>query len=186
MKTVLFIAMSLDGFIAKTDRQTDWLRGDGSDAGNMGSYLDFLQTVDTIFMGYTTYQQIITVLSPEHWIYPSKRVYVFTNKDIEECRMPPYQLDHTSYIEFTNESPKSVIERVKKRGGGNIWINGGANLANQCMEQDLIDIYHISVLPTILGEGLPLFQSIQNEKRLELLTSYDYNGIVDLIYNVQK
>ncbi len=66
-KIVLFIAMSLDGYIADTDGKVDWLVGQDSDVEGDDSYADFVNNVDTVIMGWTTYHQIVTDLSPGEW-----------------------------------------------------------------------------------------------------------------------
>ncbi len=81
-KVILYIAMSLDGYIADRDGGVAWLDGDGSDCGHPGSYPDFIQTVDTVVLGYRTYHQIISELSPENWVYRGLKSYVFTHRKL--------------------------------------------------------------------------------------------------------
>ena len=78
-KVILFIAMSLDGYIADNNGNVDWLLGHGNDSENIDIYSEFIQGVDTILMGWNTYHQITTDLSPTEWIYADLTTYVITH-----------------------------------------------------------------------------------------------------------
>ncbi len=170
---VLFIAMSLDGYVADTQGGVEWLAGDGSDAQNMGSYAEFYESIDTVILGKKTYDQIVTVLSPDKWVYEDKMCYVITNQ----------QMPSTVGIQFTSQSLASLVEKLKgEEQGKDIWICGGASIANQLMAENLIDRYHISVIPKILGDGIPLFSKHEKSVDLQLVSTHSYNGITDLIY----
>ena len=173
MRTVsLFIAMSLDGYIADRKGGVDWLQGQGNDEENVDSYSEFVKNVDTIIMGWNTYHQIVTELSPEEWIYSDFATYVITHKE------------HTSSekIRFVNINPVSLVKRLKEEEGKEIWICGGANLVQQLVNEDLIDCYYITVIPTLLGSGIRLFENAKHEIKLRLLNTQSYNGMTDLIY----
>ena len=68
-KISLFIAMSLDGYIADSKGSVEWLTGQGNDEDNIDSYSEFVKDIDTVVMGWNTYHQIVTELSPEDWVY---------------------------------------------------------------------------------------------------------------------
>lgn len=173
---VLFIAMSLDGYIADRDGKVDWLAGQAPDQDDLVTYADFIQTVDTVVMGWETYHQITTELSPGRWIYEGLESYVVThrlNVSAEE-------------VQFVTESPGALVGRLKQAQGKDIWICGGANLAQQCMRDHLVDRYHISVLPVILGGGIPLFGALERAVELRLVSTKHYNGITDLVYERRK
>lgn len=169
---ILYIAMSLDGYIADSEGGVAWLRGDGSDPENEGSYPAFYDSIDTVVLGYKTYHQIATELSPDRWIYSDKKSYVLTHKD----------LPSTEEIVFTNKEPAELLSELKINGGRDIWICGGAEIVNQLLESDQIDRYCISIIPTILGDGIPLFHKHGGENKLQLLSTRRYDGIVDLVY----
>lgn len=171
-KVVLYIAMSLDGFIASETGGVEWLVGQEATSEEMGSYEGFIQTVDTVVMGYTTFHQITTELAPGDWPYKGMKSYVLTHKNKES----------KEEITFTDENVKQLIEKIKSEPGKNIWICGGANVANQLIKEDLIDRYHITVIPTILGKGIRLFHDNIDCIKLKLISSESYNGITDLIY----
>lgn len=169
---VLYIAMSLDGFIADENGGIDWLKGQEVREQDMGSYPEFIKTVDTVVMGYNTYNQIITELSPERWFYEGMDTYVMTHK----------QYPSKAEIFFTNEEVKRLLERLQQKQGKDIWICGGAHVADQLIKADLIDRYHITVIPAIMGKGVRLFQNDNEEILLKLISSASYNGMVDLVY----
>lgn len=171
-KIVLFIAMSLDGYIAEVNGDVDWLVGDNSQPDHPGSYPQFYESIDTVLLGYTTYHQIVNELFPKKWIYEDKKSYIFTHK----------KLPSTSNIIFTDTIPSQLIHTLKQQQGRDIWVCGGAILANQLIQENLIDRYHISIIPTILGKGISLFHTCDHIKNLTLLSTRHYNGIVDLVY----
>ena len=169
---VLFIAMSLDGYIADRKGGVDWLVGQGNDAENIDAYSDFVKDIDTILMGWNTYRQITAELSPNKWIYEDFITYVVThNKHMSSDK-----------IRFTDEDPVELVKKLREKNGKNVWICGGANLIQQLIKKDLIDYYYITVIPIILGSGIRLFKSINHEIKLKLLTTQSYNGMTDLIY----
>ena len=171
-KVTLFIAMSLDGYVADKDGGVDWLNGQEEDGENMDTYSEFIKTIDTIIMGWNTYHQVITELSPEEWIYPEQISYVITHREIPS----------TERIHFTSESPCDLVKRLREEEGNGIWICGGASIVRQLMETDLIDTLHISVIPTLLGDGVRLFGPLEKEQKLRLVKTQSYNGITDLVY----
>jgi len=171
-KTVLFIAMSLDGFIADSGGGVGWLKGQGCDSENLDVYSGFVKHIDTILMGWNTYHQVTVELSPEEWIYRDFITYVFTHNKINS----------TEQIRFTDEDPVSLLEKLRSGYGKNIWVCGGANLVQQLMCKDMIDQYYISVIPTLLGSGIRLFGNIEKEIKLRLIKTQTYNGITDLVY----
>ena len=170
-KISLFIAMSLDGYIADSRGSVDWLQGQG-DGEDIDTYSEFIKGIDTILMGWNTYHQIVTELSPGEWIYRDCMTYVITHNE------------HISSekIRFVNMNPTDLIKSLRKENGRDIWICGGANLVQQLVNQDLIDCYHITVIPVLLGSGVRLFENTKHEIKLKLLDTRSYNGMTDLIY----
>lgn len=168
----LFIAMSLDGYIADSRGSVDWLKGHGDDNENIDSYSEFIKNIDTILMGWNTYYQIVTELSQNEWIYSDYTTYVITHNDNTSSEK----------IRFTNINPASLIKTLKEETGKGIWVCGGANLAQQLINEDFIDCYYITVIPTLLGSGIRLFENAKQEIPLRLLKTRSYNGMTDLIY----
>lgn len=170
-RVTLFIAMSLDGFIADTKGGVDWLAGQ-DDGVEEDSYAQFIRDIDTVVMGGRTYRQISKELSPESWPYRDLTSYVVTRRR---------QADREGIV-FTAEHPCDLVRRLRLMDGRGIWICGGAQVAQQLAEKDLIDRYHLSVIPTLLGNGIPLFGALPCERKLRLAGTRTYNGITDLIY----
>ncbi len=175
-KVILYIAMSLDGYIADQHGGVGWLGGDGSDANSPGSYSGFLRSVDTIIMGYKTYQQIVSELSPDTWVYAGKKSYVITHRHLES----------SDEIIFTDKDLSILLAELKRKNGKNIWICGGASIVNQLLALGLIDRMHITMIPTLLGDGLRLFSKHAKETRLELISTQSNNGMTDLVYELKR
>lgn len=171
-KVILFIAMSLDGYIADSNGGVDWLNGHGKNEENIDTYSLFVKDIDTVIMGWKTYHQIITELSPSEWIYSTLTSYVVTHNHCPS----------TADIKFVNDTPAYLINKLKQETGKDIWICGGASIVQALMRADLIDRYYISIIPTILGNGIRLFDTIENEIKLKLVQTQNYNGIIEVVY----
>lgn len=171
-KVVLFIAMSLDGYIADKNGNVDWLSGQDEKEKTIDTYSIFIKDVDTVVMGWNTYHQIMTELSPTNWVYDDLTSYVITHRE----------LPSTDKIIFARKNPCDIISKLKQEQGRDIWICGGANIIQQLIKADLIDKYYISIIPTILGSGIRLFQGNPMEIKLKLVHTQTYNGITDLVY----
>lgn len=175
-KVILFIAMSLDGYLADSEGNVGWIDGHGNDEEMVDAYADFIADVDTVIMGFRTYYQVATELSPDQWVYSGLDSYVVTHRNMfADC---PFQ----EKIQFVNEEPCSLVKKLRQKAGKQIWICGGADLIRQLMREDLIDVYHISVIPTLLGKGLRLFGDTGREIPLKLVNAKTYNGITELLY----
>lgn len=171
-KIILFIAMSLDGYIADRHGKVDWLNGQSNDYENPDVYSEFIKEIDTVLMGWNTYHQVTAELSPTEWVYADLTTYVITHRE----------MNSTEQIRFTSEDPLTLLQRLRTTDGKNIWICGGADLIQQLVRSDCIDQYYISVIPTLLGSGIRLFGNAEKEIKLKLLRTQTYNGITDLVY----
>lgn len=174
-KAVLYIAMSLDGYIADKNGGVGWLSGHGTEE-TPGSYDTFAESVDTVIMGWNTYEQIATELSPDSRVYEGMQSYIVTHR----------KQTAKDGILFTDESPVSLIERLKREDGKDIWVCGGASLAQQTIAAGLIDVYRISVIPSILGGGVRLFGETEQKHLLRLKDVPTYDGIAELIYEKRE
>jgi len=167
-KIIVYIASSLDGYIARENGSIDWL----PELAESG-YDIFYKSVDTVIMGKTTYDQVLTF---GEYPYKDKKSFVLTrntnqNKD-----------ENTEFV--------SDIEKFVKDGfpgtGENIWLVGGAQIISSFLKQGSIDEIIISIIPILLGKGIPLFKNIENETKLEFVKTEKYGQLVDLYYKVLK
>lgn len=175
-KTVLYIAMSLDGYIADEGGKVDWLEGQESADESEGTYTEFVQEIDTVVMGWKTYHQVMTELSPDEWVYSDLTTYVITHREKEP----------EEKIRFVQDSPSNLIRNLKNSEGKDIWICGGAEIVRQLMQDELIDRFYISVIPVILGKGIRLFGKMEKRLELKLLETRSWNGITELRYEKRE
>jgi len=162
-KIILYIATSLDGFIARKNGSVDWLpQPDNSEDFGMKEFLD---SIGTVILGNTTYKEF---KAP----YPNKKCFVFSRKNTGKE-------DNITYV---NSDVKDFIEGLSDEDG-NIWLVGGASLAKEFLKNNLIEEFIITVIPIVLGEGISLFGEGSGEHKLKLqnIKSYD-SGVVQLHY----
>lgn len=171
-KVILYISQSLDGFIADSKGNVDWILGNNENYDSDYGYETFIKDIDTVILGATTYKQIKNELSPDKWVYEDLQSYVLTRERIED----------TLNIKYVNMNIKELINRLQRENGKNIWICGGANLVNQCVTEDLIDEYQITTVPVILGNGIRLFEENNKNIKLELKDMKEENGLILGIY----
>jgi dihydrofolate reductase len=164
-KIVLYIACSLDGYIAGIDDDISWLFDD-DDYG----YAKFLDTIDTVIMGRRTYDQ---VLGMGPYPYPNKDCYVFSRS----------LMGGDENVEFVNQPPKDFVKALREQEGANIWLVGGSDLIDIFMKDHLIDEFIISIHPVVLGDGIPLFSSGSLRQDLELKGDIAFpSGLVQIHY----
>lgn len=170
----LYIATSLDGYIARSDGAIDWLsivESEGEDYG----YTAFYQSVDGIIMGSKTYEQVLTF---GDWPYPGKKTFVFTRRKFNSDR---------AEVEFLSEGVDCALARIEAQGLKRIWLVGGGALVSSFQGRGLIDEYIISVLPVLLGEGIPLFLPSGRREDLALVSSSHYpSGLVQNHYRSRR
>ena len=172
-KVVLFIASSLDGYIATEEHNLDWLftvEGEGDNG-----YSKFYDTVDTVLMGRITYDWII---EHEKQIFPykDKECYVFSRT----------KKDNNEHVTFISDEVVQFTNKLKNRNSGNIWVVGGGDLVHSFIKNKLIDELIITVAPVLLGTGIPLFKSNGFQTPLSLKSINRYNQFVELHYEIVK
>lgn len=166
-KIILYIASSLDGYIARENGDVDWLPIN-TDSG----YDNFYKSIDTVIMGKKTYDQILTF---GDYPYKGKKSYVFTRND---------SLSKDENVEFASNVEEFSRNLVSSKG--NIWLVGGSELFSAFLEHKLVDEIILSIIPTVLGKGIPLFQNINQGANLKLIKTTEYSGFVELTYKVLK
>jgi dihydrofolate reductase len=168
---VLYIAQSLDGYIARSNESIDWLLL-FDDESTSDRYNKFIETVDTIVMGYTTYRQVIEELAVNNWPYYDKKVYVITHRKLAN----PYN------VQFYQGDIEELIQTLKSETQKNIWLVGGSKIIDQCMQSKLIDRYFITIIPTILSEGIPLFAKTLKSTPLKQINTFQLKNCVECEY----
>ncbi|MBS4026509.1 MAG: dihydrofolate reductase [Clostridia bacterium] len=173
-KVVLYIAQSLDGYIAREDNDISWLSVVEHDNEDYG-YDDFIKTVDTVFMGRKTYEKVLTF--GVEFPHKGRTCYVLskTLKGADEN------------VQFFSGSIEDIITKIKVQKGENIFIDGGSEVVREFRDKDLIDEYAISIIPILLGKGIRLFRETDTENNLKLVESKIFDsGLVQLKYERVK
>ena len=170
----LYIASSLDNFIAGENGSIEWLFSD-ADYG----YAKFYDSIDTILVGRKTYEQSLTF---DEYPYTGKRVYVFTHNAKAEGikkRMPGIQYIDNNILDF-------VTNLIKEPNSNkDIWLLGGGEIVSMLLNADLVDEIILSIHPIILGKGIPLFKNIEKRINLRLRESVSFeSGLVQLRYHI--
>jgi dihydrofolate reductase len=166
----LYIAASLDGFIAGPNGEIDWLDmvdHPGEDYG----YDQFYASVDALVMGRKTYQVPASVAE---WPYPGKPSYVLTRQDLKTDR---------DDVTFVTDPVETVVESLRRQGFQHLWLAGGGETVRAFLAQGLIDEHIVSIIPTILGAGIPLFPPPNPQQQLELISFRPFpSGVIQLHY----
>lgn len=171
MKNSVFIATSLDGYIARSDGALDWLpTGSGEDYG----YREFIDTVDTIVMGRHTYE---TVLGFGSWPY-DRPVLVLTSRPL----VIPEHL--TGRADVMSGPPAAVVDYLAERGTRRAYIDGG-NTITRFLDAGLITDITLTRVSVLLGEGIPLFGRFGGDIKLRHVDTRTFaNGLVQSRYEV--
>lgn len=172
----LYIATSLDGFIAREDGSIDWLTEYENNPETDYVYSTFYSSIGTVLMGRKTYEQ---VLGFGNWPYGEKRSYVFTRQ-----KEP---LRRESNVEFVSGDVREFVHYLKKNTEEDIWLVGGSQLIKAFIEENLVQDLIIFLVPKILGNGIPLFGHTGKETKLQTLKVERYeNGLVRIEYEVKQ
>ncbi len=171
-KISIYIAMSIDGYIARKDGSLDWL-----ERGHVGEedygFKKFFNSIDALVFGKNTYE---VVSAFEKWPYTGKKVIVLSStlKAVrEEVGL------------FCGQLP-DLLSRLHSEGVKHVWIDGGMTVS-RFLEAGLVDDITISIIPVILGDGIPLFSVMNNEKICRFISTQAYpSGLVQLKYEVIK
>ena len=173
-KLILYIATSLDGYIARTNGEIDWLEKEGEALNTDCGYAEFYKSIDTVIMGNKTYEQI---MGWGEYPYKGTTGYVYTTNS---------NLD-TEDVSFTQLEPTELMRELKSKPGKDIWLIGGAKLIREFVKSNLIDEYIITVMPVLIGDGIHLFEANDIEDiRLELKESKVFDNVVQYHYVKRK
>lgn len=167
-KIVLYIAQSLDGYIARTNNDLSWL--DEVESEGDAGFSDFYKTTSTMIMGSGTYKHLMTLV--DEFPHKDRECFVFsrTNEQAPE------------YLTYVNQDVTSFVNNLDQNEGKDIWLVGGGDLVAQFLNAGLIDEFIISIAPIILGDGIPLYPTITKETKLKLIEQKTYGQFVQIKY----
>lgn len=173
----VYIAASVDGFIARLDGDIEWLhKSEYASTDKLGlSYDEFIAAVDVIVMGRNSFEKVLTFQS---WPYEQTPVVVLSSRQV----VIPDHLHEKVTIE--NRSPKELVSRLACQGKKHVYVDGGITL-QRFLQARLIDEITVTQIPVLLGSGIPLFGSIGMEVSLNHLeTTSSKNGFVQTRYRM--
>ena len=163
-RVILYVAASLDGFIAREDGSVDWLEKYEKSGEDYG-YKEFLNSIDTVILGNTTFRQF---KAP----YPDKNCFVFSRKSTGK----------KENITYVNSGVVQFIDELSDNQ--NIWLVGGAEIIEEFLKNNLVDEIIITVIPIVLGKGISLFSKECGEHNLQLYKVKPYGSVVQLHYHL--
>lgn len=179
-EVILYIAASVDGYIARPDGSVDWLPPPpepGSSPAEDYGYDDFIAGVGVVLMGRATYEQILSFSGD--YPYPGTAGYVFSRSRAGE------RDEHAQFVDGVDLP--GLVSRLKGEQEKNIWLVGGGQLVREFLRLDLIDRIELFILPVILGDGIPLFPLSTPLRRLTLAKCQSYpGGAVQLSYRASR
>lgn len=175
-KASVFIATSLDGFIAREDGGIDWLPTD-SEGGEDYGYNSFIETIDAIVMGRNTYELVLTF---DEWYYGEIPLFVLTTKGVDI----PARLSKT--VSQMSGNPNEIVQKLAEKGYHNLYVDGGKTILG-FLNAGLIDEMTITTIPVLIGSGIALFGSTDHDIHLEHIENNSFpNGLVQHKYRVKK
>ncbi len=173
-KLILYIAMSLDGYIAQPDDDLSFLsvvEKEGEDYG----YSEFIQTIDTVILGRKTYDKVLSM--GIGFPHADKETYIITRTTRPD----------EGLLRFYTGDLKMLVTELKVKPGKNIFCDGGAEIVHALLREQLIDEIIVSVIPVLLGDGIRLFKEGRPEQKATLLSSKSFEkGLVQLHYTVNS
>ena len=177
------MAASLDGFIARRDGRVDWMETADEFAG--GETLDpefveaFLATIDCYVMGSRTYETALRFEAQGFgWAYGDKPTFVLTRRELPRTR---------ETVEFYAGDLAQLVNGRLRPAFRSIWFVGGGEVAGECLRLGLADDVRYSILPVLIGEGIPFFGQLDGDVALHLAEAKAYkSGMVELHYEVRR
>jgi dihydrofolate reductase len=175
-KIIVNIATSADGYVARPDGNLDWLTERPAPKGFYG-LPEFERSVDAKILGRKTFDR--SVQRGARFGAAGAGHYVFSR------RPPPASVP--AGVQFVTESISAFAERLRTQPGKNVWMMGGGEIIGSFLDADAIDEFIITIVPTFIGEGIPLLAPRHREVRLRLLAVREFpDGVVQLHYEVQR
>lgn len=180
-KITIHMVSSLDGFIAKKDNSISWFETtDHYEKGveyTQEQTKEFLKTIDCYVMGARTYEHAAELSKTYGWAYGDVPTIVTSHKHLDPIK-PNIEIYSGDLHYLVNEKLQPKYQ--------NIWVVGGASLVKEFIQSGLANEIRVSILPIILGDGLPFFNQVQEQAlHLQGLTAYK-SGMVELRYEINK
>tara|TARA_R110002095_G_scaffold152237_5_gene132380 strand:+ start:35989 stop:36534 length:546 start_codon:yes stop_codon:yes gene_type:complete len=181
VKVSVYIATSLDGFIARENGDLDWLPGSdgaGDPTGEDYGYHEFMNSVDVLIMGRNTFETVLSF--GIEWPYSEKRVIVLSSQPVQI----PSELPDT--VESPSLSPADLIQKLSEDGHQRAYIDGGKTIQS-FLNADLIQDLIITRIPILIGSGIPLFSPLDNDQKLRHINTHTFeNGFVQSKYEIER
>jgi dihydrofolate reductase len=176
-KIRLYINVTLDGYVAGPNGELDWLFRT-MNAAQQAWTTAFLREVDTILIGHATYLE-----QAAFWPSQTGEMATLMNshtKIVFSSRLPTLEWNNSR---LASADVAEEIARLKREPGRDIYVTGGARLAQSLSQRGLIDEYNLTIHPLVLGSGMPLFGEPSEEIALTLVNTIPFEtGAIQLIY----
>jgi dihydrofolate reductase len=172
MTVSVFVATSVDGFIARSNDDLDWLPAGG---GEPHGYDEFIAGVDAIVMGRKTFEKVLTF---EAWPYGDKRVVVLSSHPVDLSTVGG------GVVEQMAGPPAEIVSQLAATGAHHLYVDGGITI-QRFMRAGLIHRLIITRVPVLIGEGVPLFGALPQDMRLRHVSTRHFpSGLVQSEYEV--
>jgi len=181
-RVTIHMAASLDGFVARKDGSVDWLETSDEFAGGAtmepGFVEAFLETIDCYVMGSRTYETALNFDAKGlGWAYGDKPTFVLTHRELPRTR---------DSVEFHSGDLAEFVTHRLRPAFRSIWFVGGSIVSAECLRLGLADEVRYSILPVLIGSGIPFFEKLDKDIALHLAEVKAYkNGMVELRYEVR-
>lgn len=171
----VFIATSLDGFIAREDHSINWLMDQPEDPDDR-SFHEFMETVDGLVMGANSFR---TILGFKQWIY--EKPVIVLSSSLTNADIPDWIIGD---VEISNLNVESLVSSLNARGWSSVYVDGGA-VIRSFLKAGYIEEITVTKIPVLIGSGIPLFGEIESDIQLELISSKSTGaGFVQSKYRV--
>ncbi|MBI3132177.1 MAG: dihydrofolate reductase [Acidobacteria bacterium] len=174
MTVSVFVGVSVDGFMARTNHDLDWLPEGG---GEPHGYEEFMATIDALVIGRKTFEKVLTF---DPWPYGSKRVVVLSRSSLDFSGVKGGVLEQMS------GSPAEILHQLSLSGARNIYVDGGITIQG-FLDAGLIQRLIITRVPVLIGSGIPLFGRLSHDIRLHHVATRTFpSGLVQTEYEVLR
>lgn len=184
MATVtVHMASSLDGYIARNDGGVEWLETadefPGGEVMDPAYVAEFLKTIDCYVMGSRTYELALSFEARGMgWVYGDKPTFVLTRRELQKTR---------SSVQFLAGDLRQLFEEKLRGSYSSIWVVGGGALCGDCLRLGLVDEVRYSIMPVLIGNGIPFFHGLDHDVPLHLKEVKAYkSGMIALCYEVKS